>query len=210
MRRLYTIKEAFYTIQGEGMHSGMPAVFVRFSGCNLWSGREQDRGHGLGSCSAWCDTDFVGTDGVRGGKYTAAGIAELVTDLWPKGQKRPRVVLTGGEPLLQVDDALIGELLSCGCWIAVETNGTQPVPAGIDWVCVSPKAGSSLLLTEADELKVVFPQAVDPRSYEIAARRFSIQPRADVADALPMALAFVQENPRWGLSLQLHKLLGLP
>lgn len=210
MRRLYSIKEAFYTLQGEGLHAGMAAVFVRFAGCNLWSGREQDRSHGAGSCSRWCDTDFVGTDGVRGGKYTAAGVAELVLDLWPKGPGRPRVVITGGEPLLQVDAALIGELLSACCWIAVETNGTQPVPAGIDWVCVSPKAGSPLVLTEADELKVVFPQEVDPRSYRIAARRFSIQPRADVADALPQALAFVQENPRWGLSLQLHKLLGLP
>lgn len=209
LRRLYSVKEAFYTLQGEGMHAGLPAVFVRFSGCNLWTGREADRPQGVGSCSRWCDTDFVGTDGVRGGKYTAAGIAELVMDLWPKQQGRARVVLTGGEPLLQVDAALVGELLSACCWIAVETNGTQPVPAGIDWVCVSPKAGVPLILSEADEVKVVFPQDVDPHSYNITARRFSIQPRADVADAVQQAVAFVQAHPRWSLSLQLHKIIGL-
>lgn len=210
MRKLYSIKEAFYTIQGEGLHAGMAAVFVRFAGCNLWSGREADRGQGAGSCSLWCDTNFVGTDGALGGKYTADGVADLVINLWPQDRVRPRVVLTGGEPLLQVDDALVGALLSVGCWLAVETNGTQPVPAGIDWVCVSPKAGMSVVLKEADEVKVVFPQEVDPHTYNIAARRFSIQPRADIANSVSLAVAYVQANPRWGLSLQLHKLLGLP
>lgn len=210
MRHLYSIKEVFYTIQGEGLHAGMPAVFVRFSGCNFWSGRQDDRAKGAESCAQWCDTDFVGTDGVRGGKYTALGVADLVRELWPAGQGRPRVVLTGGEPLLQVDDALVGELLSACCWIAVETNGTQPVPSGIDWVCVSPKAGSKLVIKQADEVKVVFPQDVDPHTWRIAAQRFSIQPRSDVSDAVAQAVAYVQKHPRWGLSLQLHKLLGLP
>jgi 7-carboxy-7-deazaguanine synthase len=210
MRRLYSVKEAFYTLQGEGAHAGLPAVFVRFAGCNLWSGREEDRGRGAGSCSAWCDTDFVGVNGAHGGKYTAAAIAELVLKLWPQGSVRPRVVLTGGEPLLQVDAALVEELLAAGCWIAVETNGTQPVPPGIDWVCVSPKAGASLVLREADELKVVFPQEVEPDTYLIASQRMAIQPRAGVANAVALALEYVRANPQWRLSLQLHKLLGVP
>ena len=210
MRKLYSVKEAFYTIQGEGLHAGMAAVFVRFAGCNLWSGRDADRGQGAGSCSLWCDTDFVGTDGERGGKYTADGVADLVISLWPQGQGHPRVVLTGGEPLLQVDAALVGSLLTAGCWIAVETNGTQPVPNGIDWVCVSPKAGTPVVLKEADEVKVVFPQEIDPRIYNIAARRFSIQPRADVVGSIALALAYVKAHPKWALSLQLHKFLGIP
>lgn len=212
MRRLYSVKEAFYTLQGEGAHAGLPAVFVRFAGCNLWSGREQDRTTAKGSCGIWCDTDFVGTDGSNGGKYTAAEIAELVLALWPQGENRPRVVLTGGEPLLQVDDELVGALLASRCWLAVETNGTQPVPAGIDWVCVSPKAGAELVVRQANEVKVIWPQSLDPEdvSASVAASHFSLQPRDGIPNSVASALSYVKDHPRWRLSMQLHKLLGVP
>jgi 7-carboxy-7-deazaguanine synthase (Cx14CxxC type) len=212
MSRTYSVKEAFYTLQGEGAHAGMPAVFVRFSGCNLWSGRDSDRTRAKGSCAAWCDTDFVGTDGTNGGKYTAQDIADLVLRLWPATKTRPRIVLTGGEPLLQVDSELVGTLLAHRCWLAIETNGTQPVPHGIDWICVSPKAGAPITLTVADELKIVWPQDIDPEAVlaQTAVNHCSIQPRADIPNSTQDALAFVKDHPRWRLSLQLHKLLHIP
>lgn len=211
MRHLFSIKEAFYTLQGEGAHAGLPAVFVRFAGCNLWTGREEDRASGSGGCSRWCDTDFVGLDGVNGGRYTASGLADLVQQLWPAGS-RPRVVLTGGEPLLQVTDGLVGALLASRCWVAVETNGTQQVPPGIDWVCVSPKAGARVVLTQADEVKLVWPQDIDPYLLleSIAAKHYSIQPKDGDPTSTSAALAYVQAHPRWRLSIQVHKLLGLP
>lgn len=211
MRTLFSVKEAFYTLQGEGAHAGLPAVFVRFAGCNLWTGREEDRASGSGGCSRWCDTDFVGLDGLNGGRYTAEGLADLVKRLWPGD--RPRVVLTGGEPLLQVTADLVGVLLAARCWVAVETNGTQRVPPGVDWVCVSPKAGAPVVLTEADEVKLVWPQEVlDPEEVaaSIAAKHYSIQPKAGDPTSVSAAMTYVQATPRWRLSLQLHKLLGIP
>lgn len=211
MRTLFSVKEAFYTLQGEGAHAGLPAVFVRFAGCNLWTGREEDRASGSGGCSRWCDTDFVGLDGLNGGRYTAEGLADLVKRLWPGD--RPRVVLTGGEPLLQVTADLVGLLLAARCWVAVETNGTRLPPPGIDWVCVSPKAGAPVALTEADEVKLVWPQEVlDPEKIaaSIAAKHYCMQPKAGDPASIAVTLAYVQAHPRWRLSLQLHKLLGIP
>lgn len=213
MSRTYSIKEAFYTLQGEGAHAGLPAVFVRFSGCNLWSGRDSDRATAKGSCASWCDTDFVGTDGLNGGKYTAQDLADLVLRLWPANSKtRTRIVLTGGEPLLQVDHELVLAFLSHRCYIAIETNGTQPVPSGIDWICVSPKSGAPIALSHADELKIVWPQPLDPEAVlsSLAVTHCSIQPRADISNSIQDALAFVQAHPRWRLSLQLHKILCIP
>lgn len=210
MRTLFSVKEAFYTLQGEGAHAGLPAVFVRFAGCNLWTGREEDRASGSGGCARWCDTDFVGVDGLNGGRYTAEGLADLVKRLWPGD--RPRVVLTGGEPLLQVTADLVGVLLASRCWVAVETNGTRPLPPGIDWVCVSPKAGAPVVLTQADEVKLVWPQDLNPEAIAaaVAAKHYSLQPMDGDPTSTEVTVAYVQANPRWRLSLQLHKLLGLP
>lgn len=206
----YAVKEIFYTLQGEGAHAGRPAVFLRFAGCNLWSGRESDRP--TAACR-FCDTDFVGTNGTGGGRYSAGELADAVLALWPGGEK-PFIVCTGGEPLLQLDDALVAELKDRGFIIAVETNGTvSPAPAGIDWVCVSPKAGTSLRLTKGDEIKLVFPQpGFGPELFEdMLFDRFSLQPmdgpRAieNTSDAVAVCLA----RPRWRLSLQTHKALGI-
>ncbi len=212
MSRVYSVKEMFYTLQGEGAHAGLPAVFVRFAGCNLWSGLERDRATARGSCAAWCDTDFVGTNGVGGGKYTAAGLVAAVLGLWPSRTERPRIVLTGGEPLLRVDENLVGALLAARCWISVETNGTQPVPVGIDWVCMSPKAGQAVVLASVDELKIVWPQELDPEAVAstVSARHFSIQPRSGLVGSVNAAVAYAKNNPRWRVSLQLHKILGIP
>ena len=175
----YAVKEIFYTLQGEGAHAGRPAVFLRFSGCNLWNGLEKDREKGSGGCARWCDTNFFGTDGERGGRYEdAATLARTARTLWPADSGRPYVVLTGGEPLLQVDTALTTELHAVGFEIAVETNGTRELPEGIDWVCVSPKAGTNLVLTSGDELKLVFPQEGFPPSdfQKLKFRHFFLQP----------------------------------
>lgn len=207
----YAIKEIFYTLQGEGAQAGRPAVFCRFSGCNLWSGREKDRG---GAVCRFCDTEFVGTNGTGGGRFTdSAALADAVASLWPGGG-RPLVVCTGGEPLLQLDDVLVGALQGHGLEVAVETNGTiAPAPVGLDWVCVSPKAGAPLRLTEGDELKVVVPQpCLDFDSLEaLRFRRFSVQPMAGPdADAnTRLAVAICIRRPQWQLSLQTHKLLGI-
>src|SRR5262245_10139975 len=159
---MYAVKELYYTLQGEGAQSGRAAVFLRFTGCNLWSGRAEDRGRGPGGCSAWCDTDFVGTDGIGGGRYDAAELAAQVARTWRGAGGAPLVVCTGGEPLLQLDAPLIAALHTAGFTIAIETNGTQPVPDGIDWVCVSPKAHAPLVVTGGDELKLIYPQPEVP------------------------------------------------
>jgi 7-carboxy-7-deazaguanine synthase (Cx14CxxC type) len=206
----YAVKEIFLTLQGEGMQAGRRAVFLRFAGCNLWTGREQDRA--AAQCS-FCDTDFVGTDGENGGRYEAAALADKVAALWSDGPRK-LVVVTGGEPLLQLDEKLIGALHERGFEVAVETNGTLPAPAGLDWICVSPKAGTDVVQRTGDELKLVWPQAgIDPdllASWDF--RHLLIQPMdcADKEAALAASIAFVMKNPRWRLSLQTHKLLGLP
>ena len=206
----YAVKELFLTLQGEGMQAGRRAVFLRLSGCNLWSGRERDRAQA--QCS-FCDTDFVGTDGANGGRYEAAGLARRAKELWAEGD-RPLVVVTGGEPMLQLDSALIDALHDAGFEIAVETNGTLPAPPGLDWICVSPKAGTEIVQRSGNELKLVWPQAgLDPESLlEWRFDHFLIQPLdcADAAAARAAAIAYVMAHPRWRLSLQTHKLLGLP
>ena len=209
----YAVKEIFYTLQGEGANTGRPAVFCRFAGCNLWSGREQERAD---ATCRFCDTDFVGTDGPGGGRFASAEeLASAVLAAWPRDNaNRPFVVCTGGEPLLQLDEPLLDALHRTGFEIAVETNGTQEVPAGVDWVCVSPKADATLVVHRGDELKLVFPQSgVEPSRFEsLEFTHFYLQPmdgperQANTAAALSYCLA----HPRWRLSLQTHKLLGIP
>jgi len=208
----YAVKEIFLTLQGEGIQAGRPAVFCRFAGCNLWSGREQDRADAV--CQ-FCDTDFVGTDGTLGGRYaTADDLAERIADTWGPGTRHRFVVLTGGEPMLQIDDALIAALHARGFMIAVETNGTLPAPAGIDWICVSPKAGTEVVQRRGNELKLVWPQdGIDPETLLAwDFDNFLIQPKdcAEREAALRAAIGYVMDHPRWKLSLQTHKLLGLP
>ncbi len=206
----YAVKEIFLTLQGEGMQAGRRAVFLRFSGCNLWSGRERDRADA--ECN-FCDTDFVGTDGVNGGRYEAEALADKVDSLWAEGERK-LVVVTGGEPLLQLDAPLIDALHARGFAVAVESNGTLPALPGIDWLCVSPKAGTRVVQRSGDELKLVWPQpGIDPA--ELARWEFGhflIQPMdgADAKTALERSIAFVMANPGWKLSLQTHKLIGLP
>jgi 7-carboxy-7-deazaguanine synthase (Cx14CxxC type) len=212
----YAVKEIHYTLQGEGANAGRPAVFLRFTGCNLWSGRAEDRGKGPGACSAWCDTDFVGTDGPGGGKFESARALSLqVVSAWKGITDAGRlVVCTGGEPLLQLDEQLLAGLHAERFEVAVETNGTLIPPPGIDWICVSPKAGSDLVLDRGDEIKLVYPQpGAEPSRFEhMAFRYFFLQPLDDAAlDAnTEAATAYCLEHPRWRLSLQTHKLLGIP
>lgn len=207
----YAVKEMFLTLQGEGVNAGRRAVFVRFAGCNLWSGREQDRDTAV---CRFCDTDFVGTDGLGGGKFAdASALARAVTGFWGEGASDRFVVLTGGEPMLQVDDALVEALHAAGFRIAIETNGTLPVHPGIDWICVSPKAGSVVVQRSGDELKLVWPQAgIDIAEVEqwAFAHRL-LQPMDDPRGAqnVEAAIALVMDRPSWRLSLQTHKLLGL-
>jgi 7-carboxy-7-deazaguanine synthase (Cx14CxxC type) len=210
----YAVKEIFFTLQGEGANTGRPAVFCRFSGCNLWTGREEDRHKAL--CQ-FCDTDFVGTNGTGGGKFaTAEALADAVAAVWPAhAASLPTkfVVCTGGEPLLQLDEPLIRELQSRGFTVAVETNGTQPVPAGVDWLCVSPKAGAPLAVDGGSELKFVFPQQqFDPREFEkLHFDHYFLQPMDGPAldRNTRLALEYCLANPRWKLSIQTHKLLGI-
>jgi 7-carboxy-7-deazaguanine synthase (Cx14CxxC type) len=207
----YAVKEIFYTLQGEGAQAGRAAVFCRFAGCNLWSGREADRAQAV---CRFCDTDFVGTDGAGGGKFAdAASLADAVAVQWPGGGK-PLVVCTGGEPLLQLDAPLIEALHARGFEIAVETNGTQPAPAGLDWICVSPKADAPLALTRGDELKLVFPQAeARPERFEaLAFKHFILQPMdgPERERNTQRALQYCLEHPQWRLGLQTHKLLNIP
>jgi 7-carboxy-7-deazaguanine synthase (Cx14CxxC type) len=205
----YAAKEIFYTLQGEGVHTGRAAVFCRFAGCNLWSGREADRATAV--CQ-FCDTDFVGTDGDGGGKFeTAEELAAAVAAKWPQSDVGKRfVVCTGGEPLLQIDAALIDALHKQNFVIAIETNGTIAVPEGIDWVCVSPKSGAELVVKRGDELKLVYPQKTDPRIYEqLEFQNFYIQPMDGAKDSVAASIRFCQENPKWRLSLQTHKIIGI-
>ncbi|MDX2184321.1 MAG: 7-carboxy-7-deazaguanine synthase [Gemmatimonadaceae bacterium] len=210
---MYTVKEIFYTLQGEGHHAGRPAVFCRFSGCNLWTGREADR---TSAICQFCDTDFVGV-GPDGGKFaTADALADAVASRWPS-QADPRavpyVVCTGGEPLLQLDDAAIAAFHARGFEVAVETNGTQAAPPGLDWICVSPKANAPLVLTAGDELKLVFPQAGgEPSRYDgLAFTHWYLQPMdgPSASANTAAALAYCLANPRWHLSVQTHKALGI-
>jgi 7-carboxy-7-deazaguanine synthase (Cx14CxxC type) len=208
----YSVKEIFLTLQGEGGQAGRAAVFCRFAGCNLWSGRERDRASAV---CAFCDTDFVGTDGVNGGKFASpAALAAAVARQWTGPMEGRLVVCTGGEPLLQLDPPLIAALHDAGFEIAVETNGTLAAPVGIDWVCVSPKAQAPLLQTRGQELKLVFPQAgVDPARFEaLAFERFYLQPMdgPDREAATAAAVAYCLAHPKWRLSVQTHKYLGLP
>ncbi len=211
----YLVKEIFYTLQGEGARTGRAAVFCRFAGCNLWSGRGEDRSRAV--CT-FCDTDFRGTDGVGGGRYPdAVQLAARVRAAWPATAApgaTPYVVCTGGEPLLQLDSPLIAALHAQGFEIAVETNGTRAAPPGIDWVCVSPKAAARLQLLAGQELKLVYPQPDAPpeRFTGLAFRHFFLQPMddSDLATNTAQAIAYCKAHPRWRLSLQTHKLLGIP
>ncbi|MBA2293324.1 MAG: 7-carboxy-7-deazaguanine synthase [Gemmatimonadales bacterium] len=211
----YAIKEIFYTLQGEGRHAGRPAVFCRFAGCNLWTGREADRHRA--TCQ-FCDTDFVGTDGPGGGRYSSpAELARAVAGAWPEGgdsAARRYVVCTGGEPTLQMDVPLIEALHERGFEVAIETNGTLAVPPGIDWICVSPKAGAPLAQRRGDELKLVFPQpAAMPESFQdLEFAHYMLQPMdgPDRDANTQAALAYCLAHPRWQLSLQTHKFLGIP
>lgn len=209
----YSVKEIFYTLQGEGAQAGRPAVFCRFAGCNLWSGREADRASAV---CRFCDTDFVGTDGVLGGKFAdASALASLINSQWPAQQQHHKyVVFTGGEPLLQMDAALIAAMHAQGFEIAIETNGTLPVPEGVDWICVSPKMGAPLVVTRGNELKVVIPQA-EQQLQDYAALAFDyffLQPMDGpaLADNTKLAIATCKNQPQWRLSVQTHKLLQIP
>ncbi len=211
---MYAVKEIYYTLQGEGMQTGRAAVFCRFAGCNLWSGREEDRA--AATCN-FCDTDFVGTDGPGGGKFAEAlDLARACRAAWRGNSGTPPyVVLTGGEPMLQVDEPLIAALQAQGFEVAIETNGTLPVPRAIDWICVSPKADAPLRQRWGDELKLVYPQEeLDPRNFEgLDFAHFLLQPKDEgekSASHLGGAIDYCRAHPKWRLSLQTHKLLGLP
>ncbi|MCG6985197.1 MAG: 7-carboxy-7-deazaguanine synthase [Thiocapsa sp.] len=211
----YSVKEVYYTLQGEGAQAGRAAVFCRFAGCNLWSGREQDRASAI---CRFCDTDFRGTDGAGGGVYKdPEALARRIESIWSGGDRprgRPLVVLTGGEPLLQLDRPLIESLHERGFEVAIETNGTRPVPDGVDWICVSPKAGADLVQRTGQELKLVFPQpGLSPEDLEqLAFEHFFLQPM-DGPDRLAnthRTIAYCRARPHWRLSIQTHKLLGIP
>lgn len=212
----YKVKEVYYTLQGEGAHTGRPAVFLRFTGCNLWSGREADRAKAI--CQ-FCDTDFVGTDGPGGGTFESAeSLANVVAGVWQGNATSngtpPFVVCTGGEPLLQLDGQLVDALHTCGFQVAVETNGTRIPPPGIDWVCCSPKVGAELLLRTGDELKFVYPQKdTDPQQFlGLDFHHYFLQPMdgPDQAKNTELAMQYCRAHPRWRLSLQTHKILGIP
>ena len=209
----YSVKEIFYTLQGEGAQAGRPAVFCRFAGCNLWSGREQDRAQAV--CQ-FCDTDFVGTDGVNGGRFVEANaLAATISAQWPEGAVLKKyVVFTGGEPLLQLDEPLVAAMHDVGFEVAIETNGTLPVPEGVDWVCVSPKQGATLLLEQGSEIKVVIPQAgQDLTSFEqLNFEHYFLQPMdgPDKQRNTELAINTCKQRPQWRLSVQMHKLLHLP
>ncbi|PHI19967.1 7-carboxy-7-deazaguanine synthase [Lewinellaceae bacterium SD302] len=214
IERTYKVKEVFYTLQGEGGQAGRAAVFLRFTGCNLWSGREEDRPKAI--CK-FCDTDFVGTDGENGGRYSASSLADKVAMLWPSPRSgKPYVVCTGGEPLLQLDESLIKALHEKGFEIAVETNGTIPAPASIDWICVSPKAGSEVVQRSGHELKLVYPQKEVEAQPELFAdldfEHFYLQPLdgPNTAQNTVACVEYCLANPQWKVSLQTHKILDIP
>jgi 7-carboxy-7-deazaguanine synthase (Cx14CxxC type) len=208
---MYAVKEIFLTLQGEGVHTGRPAVFCRFAGCNLWSGREEDRAEAI---CRFCDTDFVGTDGTKGGKYKDAdALADAIAGEWRAGGEKRFTVLTGGEPLLQVDAELLAALHARGFEVAVETNGTLEPPAGIDWICVSPKAGAELKLKTGNELKLVYPQdGAQPEDFAaLPFQHFSLQPMdgPDAAANTRRTIEYCLKHPQWNLSLQTHKIMGI-
>lgn len=207
----YKVKEIYYTLQGEGAHTGRPAVFCRFTGCNLWSGREEDRAKAI--CQ-FCDTDFWGMDGENGGKYSATALAKKVKSLWPKEIGQPYVVCTGGEPLLQLDEKLVKAFHKKGLEIAIETNGTIEPPEGIDWICMSPKANTEIILQKGNELKLVYPQVgAEPELYEhLDFENFFLQPMdgPDAEHNTQVTLAYCLAHPKWHLSIQTHKLLKIP
>ena len=210
--KIYAVKECFLTLQGEGVQAGSRAVFLRFAGCNLWSGREQDRA--TAQCT-FCDTDFVGTDGEGGGKFAGAdGLADHVEALWGPERDRRLVVITGGEPMLQLDEVLVGALHARGFRVAAESNGTLPATPDIDWLCVSPKGGTEVVQRSGDELKLVWPQqGIDPAQLEQwKFDHFLVQPMdcAQRDDAIEAAVRLAMERPKWRLSLQAHKVVGLP
>jgi 7-carboxy-7-deazaguanine synthase len=214
----YAVKEIFYTLQGEGANTGRPAVFLRFAGCNLWTGLERDRDKGPGGCSRWCDTDFVGTDGSGGGKFSSpAELVGAVASHWPHPGGRPVkpfVVCTGGEPLLQLDAPLLAEFNTAGWFVAVETNGTIEPPAGELWLTVSPKANSTLRVLRGNELKLIFPQAgAEPERFQdLRFQHFFLQPMdgPELEQNTAQALQYCLAHPQWRLSLQTHKILKIP
>jgi 7-carboxy-7-deazaguanine synthase len=211
VRVSYAVKEIFLTLQGEGAHAGRTAVFCRFAGCNLWSGREEDR---ASAACQFCDTDFIGTDGTFGARYGSADqLADAVAARWAGERAHRYVVLTGGEPLLQVDTPLIAALHARGFAIAIETNGTISPPDGLDWICVSPKAGAELVLRQGDELKLVYPQAgAEPENFaHLCFERFSLQPMdgPEIAENTARAIEYCLRHPQWRLSLQTHKTIGI-
>ncbi len=208
---MYSVKEIYYTLQGEGIHAGKPAVFMRFSGCNLWTGREEDRHKAI--CK-FCDTNFWGTDGHLGGKYETDDLLKVLNDLWaPSDPDYKFIVCTGGEPALQLDKALIDILHKHGWKVAIETNGTVALAEGIDWICMSPKANTEIIVTKGDEMKIVYPQEdLDPLDFEhMDYEHFLIQPMdsPDVEDNTFKAVAFCKSRPNWRLSIQGHKYIGI-
>ncbi|MBT8219057.1 MAG: 7-carboxy-7-deazaguanine synthase [Bacteroidia bacterium] len=206
----YAVKEIYHTIQGEGHHTGKAAVFCRFSGCNLWSGREEDRYKAI--CQ-FCDTDFWGIDGLHGGKYKSSELAQTINELWPAGKANKFVVFTGGEPLLQLDKPLIDAVHELGFAIAIETNGTIEVPEDIDWVCVSPKANTELIVNAGDELKLVYPQKeAEPERFEhLDFDHFYLQPMdsPDIESNTTAVINYCKTHPKWKVSLQTHKIMGI-
>lgn len=209
---MLSVKEIYFTLQGEGFYTGRPSVFLRFSGCNLWSGLEKDRKRAI--CN-WCDTDFIGNDGMNGGRYSNNQIIKIIKKLWPEDEtSTPFIVFTGGEPLLQLKSGLIKLIHSIGFEIGLETNGTILAPSGINWVCVSPKADSNFILKKGNELKVVFPQkGIDPLDFnDLEFEHFYIQPMdgKNQKNNIKESKKFIKKNPQWKLSLQTHKLLGIP
>lgn len=212
----YAVRETFYTLQGEGAHAGRAAVFLRFAGCNLWSGREADRAKGPGGCSRWCDTEFVGTGGAGGGRFEGPGeLARHVARVWGgAGGGRRFVVCTGGEPALQLDEPLVTALHDEGFEVAVETNGTLALPRGLDWVCVSPKAGGELVVRSGHELKLVVPQpGLDPEAFAaLDFQHWLLQPMdgPEREASTRFAVAYCLAHPRWRMSVQAHKYLGIP
>jgi 7-carboxy-7-deazaguanine synthase len=207
---MYKIKEIYYTIQGEGYHTGRPALFCRFAGCNLWSGREEDRDKAI--CK-FCDTDFWGTDGVNGGKYTGESLVKVLMSLWPKTNLNPFIVCTGGEPGLQMDQELIDLLHTHHFEIAIETNGTVTLPDSIDWICVSPKADTDIIITKGNEIKLVYPQLENhPTQYQnLDFEHFYLQPLDDAkqSEHIKACVSYCLQHPKWKLSLQTHKFIGI-
>ncbi len=209
---MYTLKEIFYTIQGEGMYTGRPAIFLRFAGCNLWTGHER---HRMSAICKFCDTDFVGTDGENGGKYETAELITIINSLWPSDALiNPFLVLTGGEPAMQIDQGLIDAFHAHDFLVSIETNGTMLLPHGIDWVCVSPKSYAPLVIHEGDELKLVYPQedALPEQFSNLKFKRFSLQPMdgTSINENIQKVVDYCKANPLWQVSLQTHKILGIP